>query len=55
MKPIALYGAPIWTPTMNVLEDLTGLRLDYNNERKFLSLKRLSALNCEKIYLNFLK
>ena len=55
IKPIALYGAPIWTPTMSVLKDLAGLRLDSNNEIKLSSLKRLSALNCEKVHLHFLK
>lgn len=55
IKPIALYGAPIWTPTMNALKNLTGLSLDSNNELKPSCLKRMSALNCEKIHLHFLK
>ena len=55
IKPIALYGAPIWTPTMNALKNLSGLSIDSNNELKPSGLKRMSALNCEKIHLHFLK
>ena len=55
IKPIALYGAPIWTPTMPILKHLAGLRPDTINATKQSCLKKMCVLNCEKIHLHFLK
>ena len=55
IKPIALYGAPIWTPTMPILKHLAGLRPGTSNEIKQSCLKKMSVLNCEKVHLHFLK
>ena len=53
IKPIALYGTPIWTPISPIIKTIiktfTGASINTN------LLKQLSGNKCEKIHLHFLK
>ena len=53
IKPIALYGAPIVTPNMSIIKDLSNTSL--SSKSKSSVLRKISLLNCEKVHLHFLK
>ena len=55
IKPVVLYGAPIWTPTIAVLKYLSGSKTSNSNNFGSSTLKKISQLNCERIHLHFLK
>jgi hypothetical protein len=56
IKPIVLYGAPIYTPTMSIIKNITK-ELDHttNSKSHLSTLRKISLLNCEKVHLHFLK
>ncbi|NRB82035.1 MAG: reverse transcriptase family protein, partial [Saccharospirillaceae bacterium] len=57
IKPIALYGAPIWTPSMSLIKHLVkniNANESANNDYRGL-MKKIALINCEKVHLNFLK
>ncbi|NRB81826.1 MAG: endonuclease/exonuclease/phosphatase family protein [Saccharospirillaceae bacterium] len=49
IKPIALYGAPIWTPSMSIIKHISKTVTDHN------LIKKMALLNSEKLHLHFLK
>ena len=53
IKPIVLYGAPIWTPTSPIIKALYEDFRNNNSHRNLL--KKLSATYTEKVHLHFLK
>ncbi len=58
IKPIVLYGAPIYTPNMAILKHITKDVPDQTNTHTNFhtsTLKKISLLNCEKVHLHFLK
>ena len=55
IKPIALYGAPIWTTDMTIIRNLTKLFNYEQIESNSNILKKISLLACEKIHIHFLK
>ena len=55
IKPIALYGAPIYTPDMSILKHITKFAKDCPRINHSDFLRKLSQSNCEKIHLHFLK
>ena len=64
IKPIVLYGAPIFTPNMSVIKAICE-NVQANDSRNSQSmnppnlstdiLRKLSLTNCEKVHLHFLK
>ena len=58
IKPIMLYGAPIWCPSMSIINSLGKLLSvnggNLNNIATDLP-RKISLLNCEKVHLHFLK
>ena len=60
IKPIVLYGAPIFTPTMSIIKHIAK-RTNHNDETETDTdiqtniLKKISLLNSEKVHLHFLK
>ena len=60
IKPIVLYGAPIYTPNMSIIKHITK-QVDHSSDPetkiKFQTstLKKISLLNSEKVHLHFLK
>ena len=58
IKPIVLYGAPIFTPTMSILKHIAKLANNQHansSDVKSSILNKISLLNCEKVHLHFLK
>ena len=56
IKPIVLYGAPIWCPGMSAIKNLCKILTTPTNNNAHASwLRKISLLNCEKVHLNFLK
>ena len=60
IKPIVLYGAPIYTPTMSCLKSLVKLINQSSESETILQgapsiLRNISNLNNEKVHLHFLK
>ena len=64
IKPIVLYGAPIYTPTMSIIKTLKNVKLsdaDTGSNALLLThlhknlLRKISLLNSEKVHLHFLK
>ena len=64
IKPIVLYGAPIYTPTMSIIKTLKNVTLsdtDSGSDALLLTnlhknlLRKISLLNNEKVHLHFLK
>ena len=51
IKPIVLYGAPLWTPNMSILKHLAKC----HKQPDPTIPKKASLLNCEKVHLHFLK
>ena len=60
IKPIVLYGTPIYTPNMSIIKHISK-QVDHNvdPDTKIKSqtsiLKKISLLNSEKVHLHFLK
>lgn len=56
IKPVVLYGAPLWCPSMSVVKSIckqissTASNIDHAS-----LLRKTSLINCEKVHLNFLK
>ena len=50
IKPIALYGAPIYTPDMNVLKHIAKLAKDCPKINHSNFLRKLRRSNCKKIH-----
>ena len=60
IKPIVLYGAPIYTPSMSILKKIVKQAdpaLDNEAQQNFPInfLRQISLLNSEKVHLHFLK
>ena len=55
VKPIALYGAPIWTATMPIIKTMAKLFHAEQTASNSSILKKFSYSNCEKLHLHFLK
>ena len=56
IKPIILYGAPIYTPDMNILKHIVKSSIDDPSKISHTDLlRKLSLLDCEKVHLHFLK
>ena len=61
IKPIALYGAPLWCPSISLVKHLGKISNPSVNINTFASnynqnlSRKLSLINCEKIHLKFLK
>ena len=55
IKPIALYGAPIYTPDMHIIKHIAKLSRDSAHLSHTQFLRKLSHLDCEKTHLHFLK
>ena len=54
IKPIVLYGAPIWTPTSSIIKNLTKAIL--NEPRNFKNIiSKINRTLSEKVHLSFLK
>ena len=54
IKPIVLYGAPIYTPSMSIIKHIAKHAPNSNAHPPDI-LKKISLLNCEKLHLHFLK
>lgn len=54
IKPIVLYGAPIWCPFMPLTKTIGKLFSSQININDSL-LRKISLSNCEKVHLHFLK
>ena len=59
VKPVVLYGAPIWCPSIPAIKYLGNLQKtldasDLSTTSSFL-LNKLSELDCERIHLHFVK
>ena len=54
IKPILLYGAPIWTPTLPIIKHITSSLLS-NPPTSINFCSKLSRIHCEKVHLCFLK
>ena len=54
IKPIVLYGAPIWLPTSSIIKNLTSA---CNSQPQSLSkiTSKLCSTPCEKVHLSFLR
>ena len=55
IKPIALYGAPIWTADMAIIRNLTKLCNSDQSESNSSILRKISLLESERIHIHFLK
>ena len=57
IKPIALYGAPIWLPTSSIIKNISSLIINnrLENSPTFKFTNRVSQMPCEKVHLSFLK
>ena len=55
IKPIALYGAPIWAPGMPIFRNLTKQFWQEYIESNSSLLKKISQSECERIHTHFLK
>ena len=55
IKPITLYGAPIYTPDIHVIKYIAKFAKDSTNRSHTEFLRKLSQLDCEKPHLHFLK
>ena len=58
IKPIVLYEATIYTPTMSILKHIAKLannQLANTSDAKSSILNKISLLNSEKVHLHFLK
>ena len=55
IKPIALYGAPMYTPDIHVIKHIAKLAKNSTHISHTELLRKLSLLDCEKIHLHFLK
>ena len=58
IKPIILYGAPIWCPSMSVVKTLGKIfnaKNGSNNVNDINLPRKISLLDCEKVHLHFLK
>ena len=55
IKPIILYGAPIYTPDMNILKHMVKFLNNPSTMSHTDFLRKLSQLDCEKVHLHFLK
>ena len=56
IKPIVLYGAPLWCPSMSVTKTLCKIFSSSTSNSDHTSfLRKVSLVNCEKVHLNFLK
>ena len=54
IKPIVLYGAPIWTPASSIINNLTtSISTDPQNTKNIIS--KISRTSSEKLHLSFLK
>lgn len=54
IKPIVLYGAPIWTPGLPIIKHIASSFLSQPPTLENLCSK-ISKTQCEKVHLNFLK
>ena len=57
IKPIALYGAPIWLPTFSIIKNILSLIINNRlvNSHTFKFTNRVSQMPCEKVHLSFFK
>ena len=57
IKPIALYGAPIWLPTSSIIKNISSLIINNRlvNSHTFKFTNRVSQMPCEKVHLSFFK
>ncbi|NRB81926.1 MAG: RNA-directed DNA polymerase, partial [Saccharospirillaceae bacterium] len=60
IKPIVLYGAPIWCPSMSIVKHLGKISNSLDNMNNIpLNIqnlaRKISLTNCEKVHLKFLK
>ena len=60
IKPIVLYGAPIFTPTKSIIKHIAKWanqsdEIETNTDIQTNILKKISLFNSEKVHLHFLK
>ena len=55
IKPIVLYGAPVWTPTSPIIKSISKATQTQNSNSNINLLKRISSSLPEKVHLHFLK
>ena len=55
IKPIALHGAPLWTPNMSIIKHIGKCGSSIPNCDNSSLISKFSLLNCEKVHLHFLK
>ena len=57
IKPITLYGAPIWLPTFSIIKNTSSLIINNRlvNSHTFKFTNRVSQMPCEKVHLSFSK
>ena len=57
IKPIALYGAPIWLLTSSIIKNISSLIINNRlvNSHTFKFTNRVNQMPCEKVHLSFLK
>ena len=53
IKPILLYGAPIWTPTSSIIKNLSAAASDPQEFRNVIS--KINRTIAEKVHMSFLK
>lgn len=53
IKPILLYGAPIWTPTSSIIKNLSAAASDPQEFRNVIS--KINRTVAEKVHMSFLK
>ena len=55
VKPIVIHGAPIWTPSMGIINTLVNLSHSKQLINNSSIVRKLSNTDCEKVHLHFLK
>ena len=55
IKPIAIHGAPLWTPNMSIIKHIGKFSSNIVNGENNSLISKFSLLNCEKVHLHFLK
>ena len=54
IKPIALYGSPIWLPSLHIINKLTSSIESLPHKNSGLT-KNMCKMECEKVHLSFLR
>ena len=54
IKPISLYGAPLWTPTLSIIKNLSAAILPSNRKHEGI-IPKINRTQFEKVHQSFLK